>query len=59
MATAILNILDPDVWPVIDRWAAETVFGNSPSRYSAARYSVRQALGDRRVKMLGCGPVDT
>lgn len=39
MATAILNILDPDVWPVIDRWAAETVFGSTPSRYSAARYT--------------------
>jgi hypothetical protein len=38
MATAILDILDPDVWPVIDKWAAKTVFGNAPSRYCAARY---------------------
>ncbi len=30
MATAILDILDPDVWPVIDKWAAETVFGKAP-----------------------------
>lgn len=30
MATAILDILDPDVWPVIDRWAVQTVFGIQP-----------------------------
>jgi hypothetical protein len=39
MATAILDILDPDVWPVIDKWAAETVFGKTPSHYCAARYA--------------------
>jgi hypothetical protein len=39
MATAILDILDPDVWPVIDKWAAATVFGKVPSRYCAARYA--------------------
>lgn len=27
MASAILAILDPDVWPVLDRWACSTVFG--------------------------------
>jgi hypothetical protein len=27
VATAILDILDPDVWPVIDKWAVRTVFG--------------------------------
>jgi hypothetical protein len=27
MASAILDILDPEVWPVIDRWAVQTVFG--------------------------------
>jgi hypothetical protein len=27
MATAILDILDPGVWPVMDRWAIITVFG--------------------------------
>jgi hypothetical protein len=27
MATAILAILDPEVWPVIDRWSVDTVFG--------------------------------
>lgn len=27
MATAILDILDPGVWPVMDRWAVMTVFG--------------------------------
>jgi hypothetical protein len=30
MATAILDILDPDVWPVFDRWAVQTVFGTQP-----------------------------
>jgi hypothetical protein len=30
MATAILDILDPDVWPVIDQWAVKTVFGTQP-----------------------------
>lgn len=39
MATAILDILDPDVWPVIDKWAARTAFGRVPYRYSAARYA--------------------
>jgi hypothetical protein len=39
MATAILDILDADVWPVIDKWAAEAVFGKAPSRYCAARYA--------------------
>jgi hypothetical protein len=39
VASAILDILDPDVWPVIDRWAAKTVFGSKPSRYCAARYA--------------------
>jgi hypothetical protein len=31
MATAILDILDPDVWPVMDRWAVLTIFGTRPS----------------------------
>ena len=39
MATAILDLLDPDVWPVLDKWASMTVFGEIPSRYSAARYT--------------------
>src|ERR1700728_2423889 len=26
MATAILAILDPEVWPVIDQWSVQTVF---------------------------------
>lgn len=40
MASAILDILDPDVWPVIDKWAVKTVFGtSSPPRYTAARYA--------------------
>lgn len=30
MATAILDILDPDVWPVVDKWAVRTVFGTPP-----------------------------
>lgn len=39
MATAILDILDPHVWPVLDQWAAKTVFGEAPARYCAARYT--------------------
>ena len=39
MATAILDILNPDVWLVIDRWAAQAVFGKVTSRYSAIRYA--------------------
>jgi hypothetical protein len=39
MATAILDILDPSVWPVIDKWAAKTVFGTVPAHYCAARYA--------------------
>lgn len=39
VATAILDILDPDAWPVIDKWAATTVFGTIPFRYCAARYA--------------------
>jgi hypothetical protein len=31
MASAILDILDPEVWPVIDRWAVQTVFGKQPT----------------------------
>jgi hypothetical protein len=27
MASAILAIIDPEVWPVLDRWACLTVFG--------------------------------
>jgi hypothetical protein len=27
VASAVLDILDSDVWPVIDRWAVKTVFG--------------------------------
>ncbi len=31
MASAILCVLEPGVWPVIDKWAVETVFGLAPS----------------------------
>ena len=30
VATAILDILDPNVWPVIDKWATQTVFEPQP-----------------------------
>ena len=30
MATAVLDVLDPKVWPVIDKWAVQTVFGHVP-----------------------------
>jgi hypothetical protein len=31
VATAILAVLDPEVWPVMDRWAVMTVFGTRPA----------------------------
>lgn len=45
MATAILDILDPCVWPVIDQWAVMTVFGTRPSgqQWSAARWQCASA----------------
>jgi hypothetical protein len=56
MATAILDILDPDVWPVIDRWAAETVFGEAPSRYNADRYAAyAKHLATKGVACWGSG----
>jgi hypothetical protein len=48
MATAILDILDPDVWPVIDGWAAQTVFGKSP--LATARTGTRRTPGTWRPK---------
>jgi hypothetical protein len=39
MATSILDILDPKVWPVIDRWATQTVFGRPLDWYGAAPYA--------------------
>lgn len=32
VATAILGLLKPDVFPVMDRWAVETIFGSGTSR---------------------------
>jgi hypothetical protein len=40
MATAILDILDPELWPVMDRWATLTVFGRPLRWYGAAAYVV-------------------
>lgn len=40
MATAILDILDREVWPVMDRWATLTVFGQQLRWYGAAAYTV-------------------
>ena len=39
VATAILDILDPNLWPVIDKWAAKTVFGIEIVQYTAAIYA--------------------
>ena len=39
VATAILVILDPEVWPVIVRWATQTVFGKPLGWYGVARYA--------------------
>lgn len=40
VATAILDILDRQVWPVIDKWATQTVFGLQPdgTRWPARRW---------------------
>lgn len=32
VATAILGLLKPEVFPVMDKWAVETIFGNGASR---------------------------
>ena len=32
VATAILGLLEPEVFPVMDKWAVETVFGSGASR---------------------------
>ena len=63
MATAILDILDPDVWPVIDQWAVQTV--SEPSRTAlygplgsgSAPQPTRRTLGiwQLKVKTLGSG----
>jgi hypothetical protein len=39
LASAVLDILDPDVWPVIDIFGARTVFGTENLRYTAAIYA--------------------
>ena len=40
MATAILCALDPLVWPVMDRWAVQSVFaGTKPDWKHAAAYA--------------------
>jgi hypothetical protein len=53
MATAILDILDPDVWPVIDQWAVRTVFGTQPD---ATAWPTRQwQCDDGREKLPGGG----
>jgi hypothetical protein len=45
MATATLDILDPCVWPVIDRWAVTTVFGTRPDgqQWPSARWQCASA----------------
>ena len=32
MATALLGLLKPEVFPVMDRWAIETIFGKGASK---------------------------
>jgi hypothetical protein len=36
MGTAVLALLDPNVWPVMDKWAVKTIFGPSAGRWDRA-----------------------
>jgi hypothetical protein len=64
VATAILDILDPDVWPVIDRWAIQTVFEPQPDgtpwptwqwRHAAAYKAYARHLATEGPKHWGSG----
>jgi hypothetical protein len=57
MASSILCILDPKVWPVIDKWAIRTVFGTrsdgEPLQSSLWQRSVIYAAYARRLATEG------
>lgn len=61
MATAILDFLDPDVWPVIDRWAVQTAFGTQLDGThgrlgsGSAPQPTRSTLGTSQLKVQSTG----
>ncbi len=62
MASAILDILDPDVWPVIDKWAVQTVFGKDakPKDLEARQRvcGIYASPGDQGSGVLGIWPIN-
>lgn len=50
VATALLSILKPDVFPVMDKWAVETIFGPGASRRRWQHKAAYRAYTERLVK---------
>lgn len=59
MASAILDILDPDVWPVIDKWAVQTVFGKDAKpkdwKHASAYVAYTRHLATKGAECWGSG----
>jgi hypothetical protein len=49
VATAILALLKPKIFPVMDRWAVETIFEEGSSRKQWQRSAVYRAYAERLV----------
>ena len=49
VATAILALLKPKIFPVMDRWAVETIFEEGSSRRQWQRSAVYRAYAERLV----------
>lgn len=49
VATAILALLKPKIFPVMDRWAVEIIFENGSSRKQWQRSAVYRAYAERLV----------
>ena len=52
MATALLSVLDPDLWPVMDRWAVLTVF-EAPLARKAWQRGIAYEVYARRLATAG------
>lgn len=50
VATAILGLLKPNIFPVMDKWAVETVFGPGSSRRRWQHKAAYRAYAERLVK---------
>jgi hypothetical protein len=50
VATAILGVLKPEVFPVMDKWAVETIFGVGSSKKQWQRSAVYRVYAERLVK---------